>query len=183
MHVSILPQTPLLFRLPHPCAVHRSMLVIHFKYSPVFMSIPNSLTIPPHLATISSFSKSVSLLLSCKQVHLYHFFLDSTYKGYRVIFLLPCLTYFTQDDNLGPSMLLQMALFHSFRFLCIYVPHLPYPRLCWWTFRSRPCHGYCKQCYNEYWGVHVLLNHDFLWIYAQEWNSHCFFFFLGFLLI
>ena len=46
----------------------RSLLVIHFKYSSVYMSIPNSLTIPsPHpspLVTISSFSKSVSLCLS-----------------------------------------------------------------------------------------------------------------------
>ena len=43
----------------------RSLLVIHFKYSSVYMSIPNSLTIPsPYpfpLVTVSSFSKSVSL--------------------------------------------------------------------------------------------------------------------------
>ena len=53
------------------------------------MSIPDSLTIPslqppcaptpcpPPPVTISSFSKSVSLFLFCKYVHLYHFFLDS----------------------------------------------------------------------------------------------------------
>ena len=36
-----------------------------------------------------------------------------------MIFLLLCLTYVTQYDNLylGPSMLLQMALFHYFKWL------------------------------------------------------------------
>ena len=40
----------------------------------------------------------------------------------------------------GPSTLLQMALFHPFQWLssihCVYVPHLFYPFLCWWTSRS-----------------------------------------------
>ena len=29
-------------------------------------------------------------------------------------------------------------------FHCIYVPHLLYPFLCWWTFRLLPCPDYCK---------------------------------------
>ena len=37
--------------------------------------------------------------------------------------------------------------------LCIYVPHLLYPFLCWWTFRLLPCLGYCKWCCNEHWGA------------------------------
>ena len=49
----------------------RSLLVIHLKYGSVFMSTPNSLTIPvrPHpspMVTVSSFSKFVSLFLSYK---------------------------------------------------------------------------------------------------------------------
>ena len=69
-----------------------------FKHS-VYMSIPNSLSFPPSFtpATINSFSKSVKLLVLW--VHLYHFFLDSTNKGCCTIFLLLCLTYFTQYDN------------------------------------------------------------------------------------
>ena len=51
-----------------------------------------------------------------------------------------------------------MALFHSFNswviFHCIYVPHLLYPFLCWWTFRLLLCPGCCKQCCNEHW-VHI----------------------------
>ena len=55
IHVSILPQTPFSSRLPHNieqsslCLYNKTLLVIHFKCSSVYMSIPNSLTIPlPH---------------------------------------------------------------------------------------------------------------------------------------
>jgi len=74
----------------------RSLSAIHFKYSSMYMLIPSSLIdaspYPSSLATISSFSESVSLFLSCQQVCLYHLFLDSTYKGCHMIFLLVCLT-------------------------------------------------------------------------------------------
>ena len=56
--VTIHPQTP-----PHtdcpltlrriPMLYSRTLLVIHFKYSTVYMSIPNSVTIPPLLACLS----------------------------------------------------------------------------------------------------------------------------------
>ena len=42
-------------------------------------------------------------------------------------------------------------------FLCVYVPQLPYPFVCWWTSRLLPCPGYCKQCCDEI-GVHVSLS-------------------------
>ena len=49
------------------CAIQQNLLVIHFKYSNEYMSVPNSLTIPSShsspMATISFFSKSVSLYL------------------------------------------------------------------------------------------------------------------------
>ena len=59
----------------------RSLLVHCFKYSSVYLLIPNSLTIPSPIlpqATIRLFSKSVSLFLFCKKVDLYHLFLNST---------------------------------------------------------------------------------------------------------
>ena len=52
-------------------------------------------------------------------------------------------------------MMLQMALFHSLyrlRNIPLYVPHLLYPLLCWWTSRLLPCFGYCIQSCNEHWG-------------------------------
>ena len=50
-HVSILPKSSLPSRLPHeieqfPVIFRRSLLVTHFKYSTVYMSIPNFLTVP-----------------------------------------------------------------------------------------------------------------------------------------
>ena len=56
-------------------------------------------------------------------------------------------------------------------FHCIYVPHLLYPFLCWWTFRLLPCLGYYKQCCSEHWGTCIISDHVFLPIYAQEWDS------------
>ena len=54
-------------------------------------------------------------------------------------------------QSLGPHMLLQMALFHSFYYWvishCVYESHLIYPFLCWWTFRLLPCLDHCKQCF------------------------------------
>ena len=45
-------------------------------------------------------------------------------------------------------MLLQMARFHSFYgrviFHCIYVPHIFYPFICWWTVMLLPYLGCCK---------------------------------------
>ena len=67
-HVSILPHTPLPSRLPHNMEQRflciMSLLVTHFKYSSVHLSIPNSLTIPSlHLSLPGNhkFTKSVSL--------------------------------------------------------------------------------------------------------------------------
>ena len=38
------------------------------------------------------------------------------------------------------------------------------------TFRLLSCPGYCKQCFSEYWGTCVFLNHAFLRVYAQKWD-------------
>ena len=54
-------------------------------------------------------------------------------------------------SSLGPSMLLKMALFHSFESAtphCICTPHL-YPFICWWRLRMLPRLGYCKYCQSE----------------------------------
>ena len=36
----------------------------------------------------------------------------------------------------------------------VYVPHLLYSFIFWWTFRLFPCLSYCKYCCSEHW-VHV----------------------------
>ena len=54
IHVSIFPEVPTPSKLPHnirqfPVLYIRSLLVIHFKHSSVYMSIPNSLTVSPRI--------------------------------------------------------------------------------------------------------------------------------------
>ena len=55
-------------------------------------------------------------------------------------------------------------------FHCVYIPHLSYPFIYWWTSRLLPCLGYYKQCCNEYWGSCVSSNSGFLSVYAQKWD-------------
>ena len=64
---------------------------------------------------------------------------------------------------------------HSFYWLsdiplCIYVPQLSYPFVCWWTSRLLPCPGYCKQSWDEHWGTRVSFSSGFLGVYAQQWE-------------
>ena len=52
----------------------------------------------------------------------------------------------------------------------MYIPNLLYPLICPWLFRLLPCLCCCKQCCREHWGACIVLNHNFLWIYVQEWD-------------
>ena len=78
------------------------------------------------------------------EVNLNNFF-DSTYKCIMIfVFLWLHLVL----SSPGPSMLLQVAWFHSLFVAkvchCIHVTHFLYPFLCRWTFELLPCLGYCK---------------------------------------
>ena len=110
IHVSSLLQTPLCLgcrmtvlhdnTLCEQCSLcyTSSLLVIHFKYGRVYLSILNSLTIPPPLLPPGNEKIaliSLSLFLFCEWVHLYHVFLNSTYKGCDNIFLILWLTSFS----------------------------------------------------------------------------------------
>ena len=76
-----------------------------------------------------------------------------------MIFHFLFLTYFTQYDNLWVHPC--CCKWHYFILFnggvivhCVYVPHLLYPFIRWWTFKWLPCLGYCKQCCSDI-GVHV----------------------------
>lgn len=77
------------------CAVQKTLLVIHFKHSVEYVSIPNSLTIlspllsPPHLSNHKLLSEVLGVCLWVKFIGIVS--LDSTYKGCRMIFMLSCL--------------------------------------------------------------------------------------------
>ena len=68
----------------------RSLLVIHFQYSSVYMSIPNSLFIPPVLfpSNHKHILKSVNLFLFCEKVFVSFLFRCRIYKESHTIFLL-----------------------------------------------------------------------------------------------
>ena len=93
-----------------------------------------------------------------------------------MIFVLLCLTYFTQYDNLQVHpCCCKWHYFVLFLWLSdspwyIYVPHLLYPFLCRWTFRLLPCPGYCNYCYSEHWGACIFSDYGFLRVYAQQWD-------------
>ena len=152
-----------------PC--RRSLLVIHFKYSCVYTSILNSLSLPS-LATKSLFLKSVSLLLFHKFICIICFQLLPTRDVIRYFSFSDLLHWVWQ--SLGSSVLLQTHYFILFNgwviFHCIYVPHLLYPLLCQWTFRRLPRLDYSKPCSSEHWGACILSDHVFLQIHAQEWD-------------
>ena len=52
----------------------------------------------------------------------------------------------------------------------IYDTTLLYPFLCWRTIRSLSRLGFCSLCCNEHWNACMLLDHDFLQTYAQDWD-------------
>ena len=71
---------------------------------------PSNLPLPcSYLLVTINLSISVTLFLFCRQVHLYPFSLDSTYKWYHMIFVF--LWLHSVWSSLGPSMLMQMTLF------------------------------------------------------------------------
>ena len=76
------PPNPFLSRLAHnieQTSMCRSLLIIHFKYSSIYMTLPKSLN-DSYPQQPCLFSKSVSLFLFCMFISIISFF-DSTYKG------------------------------------------------------------------------------------------------------
>ena len=74
-------------------------------------------------------------------------------------------------ESLVASMLLQMALVHSFLWLsivhCIYVPHFN-PFICQWTSMLLPCLSYGEQCCCQHVSVRIFFNYSFVLIYAMS---------------
>ena len=179
IHVSILPQTPLPSRLPHNteqrslcCTVGPCWLsILNIAVRTVHPKLPNYFfpaSFP--LATISSFSKSVSLFLStfiCTiSVQIPHIRAVIRYFSFSV-WLTSLSVALSRAILVAANCII--LFFYGWLIYCIFVPHLFYPFLCWWTFRVLPCLGYCKQCC-DYLGACCFSDHVFLQLYAQEWN-------------
>ena len=91
-------------------------------------------------------------------LHLLHFLICDIlllhFQSLDMVVLLFTWTYFIQYDSLYvyQCLSLQMESFWSFYdwviFHCIYVPHLLYPFLCWWTVRLLLCPAYNSSAMN-----------------------------------
>ena len=86
--------------------------------SSVYVSSKLLIYLPPPSPLVTMFVCCVCESICFVNKFICIIFLDSTNKWYHMIFVFLCLTYLTWHDNsLGPSMLLQMALCHSFLWL------------------------------------------------------------------
>ena len=115
------------------------------------------------LATKSLFSMSVSLFLFCRWVHLCHI-LYCTYKWYHMVFVSFSDLLHLVWEFLGPSMLLQMALFHSLYGWVIF--HSMYVCMCIYVCMYR--HTYACVCVFIY-------THTHIYTLTEEWvKKMCF---------
>ena len=129
-------------------------------YIPVDYLIPNDLhcplpypcvTLPPTLS-----QQQLLIFLSLWvcfffDIHCFLYFLDSTYKWHRKVFVFLCLTYFTYIMPSNPIHVvangkISFFFFAWVVFCSIYVPLLFYAFICSWTLRLLPYLGNCKLC-------------------------------------
>ena len=97
MHVSISPQAPHPSRLPHnteqfPMLYSRTLLLIHFKYSSVYMPIPNY----PFPA---SFPSPTTTIISFSNLWVYFYFVDKFILSFLYRFHIEGVSY-----NISPSL-------------------------------------------------------------------------------
>ena len=151
--------------LPSPVLYNRILSFIHSIYNSLHLLTPNSPSIPPPspspLATTVLFSKSVSLPLSHRQVHLC-LILDSTCKWHHMYL---CSSLWLISLSMIISSCIHVAangIFSFFLWLSIpwhiYLPHLLYPFICWWTFRFFPC-----LCFDHR-GACIFSDYSFVWV-------------------
>ena len=100
-------------------------------------------------------------------------FQDSMCICEYMVFVFLFLTYFTLYNRLyvhpAHENWLECVHFCSWvTFHCVYVPQLPYPFICWWTFRLLPCPSYCRYEAAMNIGVRAsFFSSGFLRVYAQ----------------
>ena len=57
-------------------------------------------------------------------------------------------------------------------YMCVYLPHLLYLFICWWTLRLLLYLGNYIQCCYEHWGAHIFPSQcfHFFQVYTQKWS-------------
>ena len=154
------------------------------KHSSVYMLIPISQSIPPPLFLLGihtfvlyiciSISLKISSSIPFLWFHICVLIYDTTkvLKNNNTVFFSFWLTSLcmTVSRSIHISANGTTAfLFYGWVILhCIYVPHLLYPFLCWWTFRLLPCSGYYL-----YPGIFLRLNFCLSHSHTQGWQCMC----------
>ena len=136
----------------------------HIWYYTCFNAILPNHPSPSPTESKRLFYISVQFLLSHIQGYRYHF---SEFHIHALVYCIGVffLAYFTHQNWFKCILFNGSVILH-----CVYVPHLSYPFICWWTSRLLPCPSYCKQCCNEHWGTCVSFNSGFFSVYAQQWD-------------
>ena len=126
------------------------VVCINYSHTPFSLS---PLPFSP-LANTSLLSIPVRLFLFC-YIHSFFFFLDFTYEWYHISLILLSMI-FSRSTNIAANFIFFFWL--SSTPLYMYITHLPYPFICWWTLRLFPYISYCKQCCSEHRDVCTFLN-------------------------
>ena len=151
----ILPIPPLSASAKHradlPVLCCRFPLANYFMFSSVFMlmllSFHPSFPLPPPCPQVHSLCLC---LYSCPATR---FISTIFFLRFRIYVLAYCICFSLSDllhsvwQTISPPTSLEITQFLFYGwviFHCIYVPHLLYPFICWWTFKLLPCPGYCK---------------------------------------
>ena len=154
MHPVLLGFLPIEVTAEHQAALRvfqEASVSYLFVRNSVYVSIPVSQLIP--LSPLPSWYPYTCSLCLCLYLcfvsrFIYTILLDFTYMHWYMIFVFLFLIYFTL--TVSRSIYISANGTILFRFMaeiifhCIYVPHLLYAFLCWWTFRLLPCPGCCK---------------------------------------
>ena len=157
-----------------PVLYSKSLLVIHFIHSTVYMSVTmyQVISMLPLLhGNHKLFSTSMSLCFINRLIRtLKKFFFNLKYViSYHICISLTSLSMtISRSVSVARNGIMFFFLWLS-NIPCICVPPPLCPVFYWWTFRWLPCIGYCKESFSQHCGACVFLNYCFLWIYA-EWN-------------
>ena len=113
--------------------------IIPTKFYSISIPNPPRIPSPPNLSPLetTNFSKSVSRYLFCKEVHCV-LFSDATSQWQHLMLVSRCLTLLSMIISVSIHVAANAVisfLFMAESYSIVYVPRLPYPLLCRWTFR------------------------------------------------
>lgn len=153
--------------------LHGSVLAVYLFHTQCFVSADPGCLLHAASAlslsvTVSLFPMSVSLLLSCTEAHLFTVWIPPRggVECYLSFSVRPPLVWSSPGSSMSLEMVLSHGLYDWVVVCCVMTASYSLP--CWWTGRSPPCLGFCKQCCSQHRRASMFSNWSFLRIHAQE---------------